>query len=278
MVFLMQCVYNSNCLACIGSHASAHRHKNCVPATVPLDMLLALNSFKLLQDIVNNATSVYMEDALQFDRSILLAPVGLGYEFIHDILDTANYAHGQDQAAGFDKKLSTPWSITHVHQPDAVQIEADCLAGQTGCSAAHRAPTASQQLHGSVPAYSASDQAKLGSSSEATDGGASAEIAKLARLEGSRPIYGSAGRSGMQNTNSPRPIPADNVPETSPKSLNGRYPFDMKVIVPGSSRAGNSAGQTRRNGALLLRQATTSLPTCASSHWMEDSITRMPVH
>ncbi|CAL8461699.1 g1230 [Coccomyxa elongata] len=122
-------------------------------------------SFAFMQDIVNNATSVYMEDALQFDRSIFLAPVGLGYEFIHDILDTANYAHG---------------------------------------------------------------------------------------------------RSGMQNMNSPRPIPADNAPETSPKSLKGRYPFDIQAIVPGSSRAGNSAGQTRRNGALLLRQEETVLPSmCA---------------
>lgn len=59
----------------------------------------------MAQDKINTATAGYMEAERQQENTVFLAPVGLSYEFVHNVADLADFAHGQDRGAPFAERM-----------------------------------------------------------------------------------------------------------------------------------------------------------------------------
>ncbi|CAL8461564.1 g1095 [Coccomyxa elongata] len=62
-------------------------------------------TFEAMQDKINTATAGYMEAERQQENTVFLAPVGLSYEFVHNVADLADFAHGQDRGAPFAERM-----------------------------------------------------------------------------------------------------------------------------------------------------------------------------
>ncbi len=59
----------------------------------------------MAQDQINTATAGYMEAERQQENTVFLAPVGLSFEFVHNVADLADFAHGQDRGAPIAERM-----------------------------------------------------------------------------------------------------------------------------------------------------------------------------
>lgn len=196
----------------------------------------------MVQGDVNKATVSYMKEERQTKESIVLAPVGLAFEFVHDIIDLATYAHGQSQSATYTERLielvNNPYaSILRLCKSKQSSVQSALgskkqSSARTDVASLKAAQLKTPEQGMTIPAASASGATEVDGFTDVLKGTASEHIAEAAK--GTTPAVRSAAVPGAKKGSN-----TDKLEEAS--DMAGRSELSNKEQSGLNSRAPDSA-------------------------------------
>lgn len=220
----------------------------------------------MVQGDVNNATASYMAEERQTKESIFLAPAGLAFEFVHDIIDLATYAHGQSQSATYTERLinlvNNPYaSILRLCKSKQSSVQSTLGSKKGSARTGFAGAKAAQLFPGqgrTIPAASASGASEVDAFTDVLKGTAFKHIGQEAN--GTTPAVRSTPvPGGKEERNADKPEQASDMADRS--EVSNKEQSGLNSWAPDSAGL-NSWSEQRRQTAVSQSKAGKSILTC----------------
>ena len=204
-----------------------------------------------------------MREGRETESSPFLAPVGLGFEFIHDIQDMATFAHGQDKTLSFDERLSSL-----VKSPYA-SIWKLCQANQTKLQNGRSSRQRSAADRTSAPPKAAGSTGGTAwnrhAVSSLTEGDSSAAIDEIA-LAPSVQALGSFQWGDSKERHAKGGDLLDSTISTDHAKPRSQISYGAKAVAP---VAWDHVGQGLREGRIATKAGNPQRASQASQLWQD---------